>query len=294
MRGEDPPLGFDQTPLSPAGAGFQNRTPFRAHVVALTDIGCKRKNNEDNFLVFPLDGEVLREGPEGLAFELGGAGLLLAVADGMGGHRSGEVASQLCVSTLGEELVSRLPEAPGSAEAAESLMRQAVEATHHTIYEASQGDPALYGMGCTLTAALLHTGSLTVAQVGDSRAYLFREGRLSRLTEDQTVGNLLHGGDDSGLAGERVNDILTQAMGAQPQLNVAMSSFSISAFDSIMVCCDGLYKVVPGDEIAEILALDAPLRERAEAFIRRAIEKGGPDNITVVLADIRPGIEQLE
>lgn len=287
-------MGFDQTPFSPAGAQFHNRAPFHARVIALTDTGCKRKNNEDNFLVLPLDGEVLREGPEGLGFALGRAGLLLAVADGMGGHKSGEVASALCVSTLGEELVSRLPEGPSSVESAENLMCQAVEATHHVIYETSQGDPALSGMGCTLTAALLHTGRMTVAQVGDSRAYLFREGRLSRLTEDQTVGNLLHGGDDSGLAGERVNDILTQAMGAQPELNVAMSSFSINAFDSIMVCCDGLYKVVPGDEIAEILALDAPLRERAEAFIKRAIEKGGPDNITVVLADIRPGIEQPE
>lgn len=287
-------MGFDQTPLSPAGARFQNGAPQRAHVVALTDIGCRRKNNEDNFLVFPPDREVLGEGPEGLAFVLSEAGLLLAVADGMGGHQSGEVASRLCVTTLGEELVSRLPEGAGSVEATENMMRRAVEATHRVIYEASQGDPGLSGMGCTLTAALLHTGTLTVAQVGDSRAYLFREGRLSRLTEDQTVGNLLHGGGENEIAGERVNDILTQAMGAQEELNVAMSSFNINAFDSIMICCDGLYKVVPGDEIAEILALDASLRERAATFIRRAIDKGGPDNITVVLADIRPGIEQPE
>lgn len=284
-------MAFDPSTPPSTGAEHQPAGVLQARVVALTDIGIRRKNNEDNFLVLPLDGEVLQEGPQGFDFSLDGTGLLLAVADGMGGHQSGEVASRLCVDTLGEELVSRLPGSAVSAEAADGIVRQAVEATHAAIYEAAQGDAALQGMGCTLTACLFQAHALIVAQVGDSRAYLFREGRLSRLTEDQTVGNLLRGGEDDAMSGERVNDILTQAMGAQPDLNVATSAFSVSAFDSILICCDGLYKVVPGEEIAQILALDAPLRARAETFIRRAIEKGGPDNITVVLADIRPGFE---
>ncbi|MGH9435614.1 MAG: PP2C family protein-serine/threonine phosphatase, partial [Terriglobia bacterium] len=261
-----------------------------AHVIALTDIGQKRKNNEDNYLVLPLDGEVLHESPDGFTFSLGEPGLLLAVADGMGGHQSGEVASRLCVDNLGENLLGRLPDDRASKDA-ESELRAAVEATHQLIYSSSQDDPALQGMGCTLTAALLCQRRALVAQVGDSRAYQFREGRLSLLTEDQTVGNLLRGGDEGAPLGDRVNDILTQAMGAQEKLSVVMSAAGLEPYDSLLICCDGVYKVVSDEETAQILAWEAPLRAKAEAFITQANERGGPDNITVVLAEIRPRME---
>lgn len=284
-------MGFDTPQPFPAAPRFENHAALCAHVIALTDIGKKRKNNEDNYLVLPLDGEVLRESPEGFTFSLSEPGLLLAVADGMGGHQSGEVASRLCVENLGEELLGRLPEERAAVRDIESVFRAAVEATHGLIYNSSQDDAALQGMGCTLTAALLYQCRAGLAQVGDSRAYLFRRGRLSLLTEDQTVGNLLRAGDEGVPLGERVNDILTQAMGAQEKLSVVMTSLGLEPYDLMLICCDGVYKVVSDEETAQILAWEAPLRAKAEAFITQANQNGGPDNITVVLAEIRPRTE---
>ncbi len=257
-----------------------------ACVVALTDIGQKRKNNEDNYLVLPLDGEVLRQGAEGFTFSLTGPGLLLAVADGMGGHQSGEVASRLCVETLGEELVKLLPQERSPEAGAEAPLCAAVESTHRLIFDAAQKDAALEGMGCTLTGVLLSRRRAGIAQVGDSRAYLFRENHLTQLTEDQTVGNLLRSAE-GGHFGDRVNDILTQAMGAQQNLNVVMSSSGLQPGDTLLICCDGLYKIVSDPEIAAILAWEAPLHAKAERLISQANQNGGPDNITVVLAEIR-------
>lgn len=283
-------MGFDLPQAAPLKAQVQGSEPLCAQVVALTDVGQKRKNNEDNYLVLPLDGEVLRQGAEGFTFSLAGPGLLLAVADGMGGHQSGEVASRLCVEILGDELVKLLPETGASVEHLEPSLRAAVEATHQQIFEASQKDPGLEGMGCTLTGALLSSRDAYIAQVGDSRAYLFRENHLTQLTEDQTVGNLLRATDNSRY-GDRVNDILTQAMGAQQNVNVVMSSSAMQAGDTLLICCDGLYKIVSDAEIAAILAWEAPLRDKAERLIAQANQNGGPDNITVVLAEIRPRVQ---
>lgn len=261
-------------------------TGLYARVVALTDIGKKRKNNEDNYIVMPLDGNVLDKGADGLIFSLEGPGLLLAVADGMGGHQSGEVASRLCVENVGEKLMDNLAESP--TQDMTSALRNAAEESHREIYEASLNDEALHGMGCTLTAAVLGRRAATLAQVGDSRAYLFRQGRLLLLTEDQTVGNLLRASDELVAAGDRVNDILTQAIGAQLSVSVAMSSRALEPYDQFLICCDGLYKAVADEDIARILGDEAPLRARAEALIEQANENGGPDNITVVTAEIRP------
>lgn len=283
-------MSFDLPHAAPLKAQVQDSEPLCAHVVALTDIGQKRKNNEDNYLVLPLDGEVLRQSVEGFTFSLTGPGLLLAVADGMGGHQSGEVASRLCVETLGDELVKQLPEESGSADRLEASFRAAVESTHKLIFDASQKDPALEGMGCTLTGALLSSRDARIAQVGDSRAYLLRENSLGQLTEDQTVGNLLRAAENSRY-GDRVNDILTQAMGAQQNVNVVMSSSAMQPGDTFLICCDGLYKIVSDPEIAAILAWEAPLRAKAERLIAQANQNGGPDNITVVLAEIRPRVQ---
>lgn len=283
-------MGFDLPQATPLKAQVQDSEPLCAQVVALTDVGQKRKNNEDNYLVLPLDGDVLGQGAEGFTFSLAGPGLLLAVADGMGGHQSGEVASRLCVETLGDELVKLLPEANSPVERLETSLRAAVESTHKLIFEASQKDAALEGMGCTLTGALLSRRYAGLAQVGDSRAYLFRENHLAQLTEDQTVGNLLRATENSRF-GDRVNDILTQAMGAQQNVNVVMSSSSMQPGDTLLICCDGLYKIVSDPEIAAILAWEAPLRAKAERLITQANQNGGPDNITVVLAEIRPRVQ---
>ncbi|HEX5483655.1 MAG TPA: PP2C family serine/threonine-protein phosphatase [Terriglobia bacterium] len=258
---------------------------LRARVVPLTDIGRKRKNNEDNYLVLPLDGEVLEQTPEELSFSLSAPGLLLAVADGMGGHQCGEVASRLCVENLGEEIFKRLPEDSGPDVDPYAAIEEAVEATHQIIYQKSQTHPALEGMGSTLTAALIRGQQLTLAQVGDSRAYLIREGRLNLLTEDQTVGNLLRAQEISSQTAP-INDVLTQAMGAQAGLQVVTSAAEMAPRDVLLLCSDGLYKVVSPDEILEIVQPLSSMRTKAEHLIQRANENGGPDNITVVVAEI--------
>lgn len=277
-------MDFDLPQSSQPKAQVQDSERLCARVTALTDVGRKRKNNEDNYLVLPLDGEVLRQGVEGFTFALDGPGLLLAVADGMGGHQSGEVASRLCVETLGGELVKLLQE---QNEPRDAALGASVEATHKLIFDASQKDAGLEGMGCTLTAVLLTRRQAWIAQVGDSRAYLFRDGQLAQLTEDQTVGNLLRATEGSHY-GDRVNDILTQAMGAQENLSPVTSAAPLQSGDTLLICCDGLYKIVSNPEIAAILAWEAPLHAKAERLIEQANQNGGPDNITVVLAQVSP------
>lgn len=237
--------------------------------------------------MLPLDGEIPHHETGELMFLIGAAGLLLAVADGMGGHQSGEVASRLCVEHLGEELFRRLPEANRQDEDITGPLRQAVEATHRIVYNESLKDPAYEGMGSTITAAILQSGRITLAQVGDSRAYLFRQGALSLMTEDQTLGNLMRGDEGLGLGGH-ASDILIQAMGAQPEVNVVMTFARVEPYDVVLLCSDGLYKTVSDEEILQTLGSDAPLKSRAENLIRQANDNGGPDNITVILAEIEP------
>lgn len=277
-------VSFEIPETAPLRA-YHGSVSLRARVVPLTDIGQKRKNNEDNYLVLPLDGEVLEQTAEELSFSLSVPGLLLAIADGMGGHQCGEVASRLCVENLGEELFKRLPESSAPDTDASSLLQEAVEATHQIVYQESQTHPALEGMGSTLTAALIRGQRLTLAQVGDSRAYLIREGRLNLLTEDQTVGNLLRAQEISPETAP-INDVLTQAMGAQAGLQVVTSVAEVAPGDALLLCSDGLYKVVSPDEILDIFRSPASTRAKAESLIQRANENGGPDNITVVLAEI--------
>ena len=144
-------------------------------------------------------------------------------------------------------------------------------------------------MGTTVTAALLHGARAEFAQVGDSRAYLYRDGNLILLTEDQTVGNQLRlrGGDTASVS-PRVQEMLVQAVGTQPEIQVTMTAVDLQPQDFLLVCCDGLHKSVPPAEIAEILQLEAGVFEKAGRLVMRANEHGGADNITVILTEIFP------
>ena len=279
-------MAFDFPRASSLKPHSQNDESLCARVVSLTDIGRKRKNNEDNYLVFPLNGKAPNQTHEEPALSLT-SGLLLAVADGMGGHHSGDVASLLCVQHLGPELTKRLPERRAPRQEISVSLREAVEATHQIIYHKSRLERQHEGMGSTLTAAIIERRRVFVAQVGDSRAYIFHKGALTALTEDQTLGNLFRVAEGSALAG-RAHDILTQAMGAQPELRVAVTQADLAPSDFLLLCSDGLYKEVQPSEIVEILGGQIPLGAKAEALIARANENGGSDNVTVVLAQILP------
>jgi protein phosphatase len=126
-----------------------------------------------------------------------------------------------------------------------------------------------------------------LAQVGDSRAYLFRKGNLVLLTEDQTLGNQFRErGADPSLLSQEIRDSLTQAVGTQRDLKVVMTGVDLETQDLLLLCCDGLYKVVSPQELVDILELKISPDEKAARLIGKANEKGAPDNVTVVLAEI--------
>ena len=258
-----------------------------ARVAHVTDVGRRRRNNQDNHLVLPLNGVDAQETTGQGLFDIEKGGLLLAVADGMGGHFGGEVASRLCVEGLAKEIINQL-HAPGNGQPdLPAALQKTVEVTHEALFAHAQGYAEKLTMGTTLTAALLQGAHADLAQVGDSRAYLFRDGNLILLTQDQTIGNQLRSrGEDSTKVDAQIQEMLIQAVGAQARIEVIMAEVDLEPDDLLLICCDGLYKVVPPEDIVETLELEMGLYEKATHLVTRANENGGPDNITVILAQI--------
>jgi serine/threonine protein phosphatase PrpC len=250
-------------------------------------VGRRRRNNQDNHLVLPLNGVDAQETTGQGLFDIEKGGLLLAVADGMGGHFGGEVASRLCVEGLAKEIINQL-HAPGNGQPdLPAALQKTVEVTHEALFAHAQGYAEKLTMGTTLTAALLQGAHADLAQVGDSRAYLFRDGNLILLTQDQTIGNQLRSrGEDSTKVDAQIQEMLIQAVGAQARIEVIMAEVDLEPDDLLLICCDGLYKVVPPEDIVETLELEMGLYEKATHLVTRANENGGPDNITVILAQI--------
>ena len=259
-----------------------------ARVAPLNDTGQKRMNNEDSHLIFPLDDSVAPQNGEENVLGFSPPGLLLAVADGMGGHIAGEVASRMCVESLAKEMAAQFLVAGATAPDLSLALRKAVEAAHQGIYAYSQQHAESSTMGTTLTAAFLNGTRATLAQVGDSRAYLFRGGSLILLTQDQTVGNLLRNrGEDSDRVSSQIKEMLTQAVAAQPDIEVIMSAVDLEPGDVLLLCSDGLYKAVSPGEIVDCLEQAASASQKARNLVMKANGNGGPDNITVILAEIQ-------
>jgi serine/threonine protein phosphatase PrpC len=233
---------------------------------AATDAGLVRHNNQDRLLV---------------------ADTLVAVADGMGGHAGGEVASQLAITTLQEAFTAR-PE----PHTAEDLVA-AVEHANESVFEQSQADPSLRGMGTTLTAAALVVTDgeerIAIANVGDSRTYVFSQGDLTQLTEDHSVAEeLVRQGQ---IAPEEVDThpqrhILTRAMGIYPAVDTDLWEVLPFTGDRLVLCSDGLVREVSDEQIAAVLRRLADPTEAATELVARARAAGGSDNITVVVVNI--------
>lgn len=261
---------------------------------ALTDVGLVRPNNEDNFLILDVgkgaywtaaDGTRV---PEGVGrFEIGASGLVLAVSDGMGGALAGEVASHLAVATVAR-LMHRFDTRPPYAQLPFSeRLRLALEQANRLIYEKSQERPELMGMGATFTAAAYHRGWLYLGQVGDSRAYLIRAGRIRQLTKDQSlVHRLVEAGFLTEEQAERhiYRNVILQALGAHPHTVIVMDRLEVRRGDRVLLCSDGLSSKVAAAEMQEIVLGASDVAEAAEALVRLAKERGGDDNITVLLA----------
>lgn len=227
-----------------------------------TDVGLVRLNNEDSLLVVP-----------GLA--------LMAVADGMGGHQAGEVASRVALEVVADELSKSSPaHSPGE------VLRQAVQQANRTIITMAEKNSELKGMGTTITACLLAGKLLWVAQVGDSRAYLLTGKQMVQLTEDHSLVQELYrqgGITRAEMATHPRRNVLTRALGNQPVVEVDIFSREVAAGDRIILATDGLTGLLDDHEIAQISVhndIDAVVDE----LVREALNRGGHDNITVILA----------
>jgi PPM family protein phosphatase len=280
---EDPPAPFSSL--------------VRVDVAARSHVGKVRANNEDHFLVGRTGRtlDVLQTNlPDGeLPARAEEAGYGLVVADGMGGEAGGEVASRLAIRTLFNlvchtpDMIMRLDdEVEGKALRRAEEHYQQVDAT---LGQVAESDPKLSRMGTTMTLAYSLGADLMVVHVGDSRAYLYRGGELRQLTHDQTMAQGLV---DMGsmtreqAATSRLRHVLTSALG-RGDVRVEIRRRTLADGDSLLLCSDGLTDMVPDGQIAEVLGRSATADEACQALIDLALERGGRDNVTVVVARYR-------
>ena len=280
--------------------GAERRRPYsslvRIDVSALSHPGRVRPNNEDQFLVTRLvrsmetmlsslqPGDVPERADE--------VNYAMVVADGMGGHAAGEVASRLAISAL-ITLVLDVPDwffgvdEDGTPEI-ERRARRIVQQVSSLLFERGREDAKLRGMGSTLTAARSYGRDLLIVHVGDSRAYLFRAGQLHRLTKDHTYAQMMV---DCGrlqacdVASSGVAHILTNAIGGSTdQVDVDVDLLRLENSDRVLLCSDGLTDLVDDDAITKTLTGSATSSDACAELMRQALESGGRDNITVIVA----------
>jgi protein phosphatase len=231
-----------------------------------TDLGRVRERNEDSFVV---------RAP------------VFAVADGMGGQRAGEVASRTAAAVIGDWIDAHRPtDGPG--------LEHLLQAANAAIWSAADADPELRGMATTCTLLSATDGVATLAHVGDSRAYLFRHGELGQLTSDHSVvGELVRSGllDPARAASHPQRNMIVRALGAGPTLDVDVRELDLAAGDRVLLCTDGLTNMVTDAVIADVLADVRDPTAAASRLVALANERGGDDNVTVVIVDIE-GIDR--
>ena len=269
---------------------FGSKKPqVKISVFGKTDLGRTRDHNEDSFLVADLTTREASLQPSVRDHVLGPKGTLLLVADGMGGAASGEVASQMAIETVFTHLERTwCADDATSPEQFATHLKDAVEATNTRIYTAARERPEHKGMGTTATAVGVLGDHVYVAQVGDSRAYLVRNGEATQLTKDQSLmQRLVDAGElteEEAEKSERKNIIL-QALGPDQKVKVDLTHQGVRRGDVLVVCSDGLSGQVKKEEIAGIVGLgDKDLVVASGELIDLANQRGGPDNITVVVA----------
>jgi PPM family protein phosphatase len=209
-------------------------------------------------------------------------GALLAVADGMGGAAAGEVASELAVMTVRNELARN-----SNSRIDRKQLTDAVVKANECIWQCSQQRQELRGMGTTLTAAVITDGSACIAQIGDSRAYLIRDGKITQVTKDQSlVQRLVDAGvlNTEEASTHPYRNVLSQALGGSATVKVEITEFPLQANDCLLICSDGLSNKVSDQEMLQIISESASINEASQRFIYEANRRGGEDNITVIIA----------
>ncbi|HEX6806350.1 MAG TPA: protein phosphatase 2C domain-containing protein [Gemmatimonadaceae bacterium] len=258
------------------------------HVFGRTDVGRTREHNEDAFIVVDLSADNASLQAEVRTHVAGPRGTLFMVADGLGGAAAGEIASEMAVTTVHEELRTRWVHGPRTdAEAFAAAIKGSAETANNRIFAYALEHPENRGLGTTATVAGLLGDTLFLAQVGDSRAYLIRDGVARQITKDQSLmQRLIEAGEltpDEAERSERRNIIL-QALGPEPTVKIDLTFQKLRRGDTLVLCTDGLSGLVRKEEIAEVVASQPDLVEVCRDLIDRANENGGPDNITVIAA----------
>ena len=224
-----------------------------------TDVGCVRDHNEDSLVVAPP---------------------LFAVADGMGGHAAGEVASEIAVNVLAEL-------APKDLDGA--ALEHAVEEANHEIIRAARDGRGRDGMGTTLTACMLENERLVIAQVGDSRAYLLHHGKLQQLTRDHSLmADMIEAGQ---LTPEEARhhpqrSVITRALGSDPNTRPDMYEINVETGDRLLVCSDGLSSMIEDEQIEAVMRRVPDPQRCASQLVNEAIAAGGHDNVTVIVSNV--------
>ncbi len=250
---------------------------YKLEICSLTDKGKARKNNED---------AILADQPLGLVI----------VADGMGGHSAGEVASSMAAEVTRDKFkdIQNTGLKPGEYNNDYALETNqlgfAVQLANSVIFEVGNSNPENKGMGTTLSAILLSGNKIAIAHIGDSRIYLFRDGVLQQVTEDHSLvmdhvrkGLLtLEQAEKSPL-----QNILTRALGTQKTPAVDLREIPVMENDRLLLCTDGLFKAIETGEIAEILKNSPDGQKACELLVQTANNNGGPDNITVALVTLK-------
>ncbi len=273
-------------------ASHSERLPGDHRVVtrffALTDVGRVREHNEDMFLVADLESGMPLDFTDG-AHEIaaGPHGLLFVVADGMGGAASGELASSMAGSLVLDALRQTwMPANPSPTAFAEAL-RDATVLANARIYQHARDNPEHRGMGTTVTIAGLLGDHLFVVQVGDSRAYMVRDGEVAQLTKDQSLmQRLVEAGEitaEEAEVSERRNIIL-QALGPEAHVTIDLTHQQLCRGDTLILCSDGLSGLVRATEIARTASDEQAMQPICQRLVDRANQLGGVDNITVIAA----------
>lgn len=230
-----------------------------------TDRGLVRSNNEDRFFMSEREG-------------------FFMVADGMGGHAAGEVASEMAVHKVCEFIFD-----PQQESAACPQLAEAIQDANEAVARAAETNPAWKGMGTTLTALRLDSRCAYVAHVGDSRAYRFRKGRLERITEDHTLvedqvrqGLMTH----AEAASSELRNILTQAVGLSERLNIFLKTMGLAEKDRFLLCSDGLTDMLSEERVAALFDANEGVTGLCERLVEEACRAGGRDNISVVVIEV--------
>ncbi len=232
----------------------------------ITDTGLVRALNEDSLCFSTETG-------------------FFAVADGMGGHRAGEVASKMALQFLQRELDQRL----SRGEKPEEALVDSIKGANTLIYEKSVQNPDWSGMGTTITACLKLENEVLIGQVGDSRAYLLRGNEITRLTEDHSlVQEMVKNG---GITEEQAfvhpqRNVLTRALGTGPSLEVDLYRVEVYPADLLLLCTDGLTGYLRQDELLEIAGNAPDLDTAVDRLLKKAIQSGGADNITIIMVEL--------